>query len=104
MSHVDNCILAFDICEDEETKIEEVNIFFNGKCKPFISCEDPSLNVGWYGGSKALETPLYIAAFNCLEEDKFIIHLQNIEWKFPENVQLIIQRQDEDRFEIIQII
>lgn len=103
MSHVDNCILSFDICEDE-TMIAEVNSFFSKEnCKAFISAEDDCLPHGWYGGSKYLETPLFIAAFNYFSESEFIIYLKTLKWKYPENVQLIIKRQDDDIFSIVGI-
>jgi len=103
MSHVDNCILSFNICEDDE-KIIEVNSFFDTKLqKPFVSVDADFLPTGWYGGRKMLETPLFIAAFNYFEEDEFINHLKILNWKYPEDVQLIIKRQDDDVFSVIGI-
>ena len=103
MSVVDNCILSFNICEDDE-KIVEVNSFFNMKNqKPFVDVDADFLPVGWYGGRKMLETPLFIAAFNYFSEDEFIKHLKTLNWKYPEDVQLIIKRQEEDIFSIVKL-
>lgn len=102
MSVVDNCILSFSIMENEGDRIADVNRFF-GEHKPFISVHDDKLPNGWYGGTKYLETPLLIAAFNYFEEVAFIKHLKTIGWKHPENVQLMIQRQDDDVFSIVTI-
>lgn len=101
MSLVTNCILSFSISETEKERIEEVNSFFD--CKPFISCADESLPNGWYGGTKYLETPIYIGAFNYFNKVDFINHLVNIEWYYPEDVQLIIEEQDDARFRIIEL-
>ena len=99
MSVVDNCILSFDICEDYE-KITEINSFFNSVMhqKPFVNVDADFLPCGWYGGCKMLETPLFIAAFNYFPEELFLNHLKTLNWKYPENVQLIIKRQEEDKF------
>ena len=102
MSVVDNCILSFNICENEDEKIIQVNSFFNHR--GFISVENESLPTGWYGGTKMLETPLFVAAFNYFSEGLFINHLKTLNWKYPEEVQLIIKRQDDDTFSIVNIV
>ena len=103
MSLVDNCILSFNICEDDE-KIIEVNSFFNTRFqKPFVDVDANFLPIGWYGGRKMLETPLFIAAFNYFPENTFIDHLKTLNWKYPGDVQLIIKRQDDDIFSIVGI-
>ena len=106
MSVVDNCILSFCICEDEGERIAEVNSFFNSveHQEPFVDVDADFLPTGWYGGCKMLETPLFIAAFNYFPEELFINHLKTLNWKYPENVQLIIQRQEEGRFSIRGIV
>ena len=119
MSVVSNCILAFSVCEDEGARIAEVNRFFRDNQRPFISADSGHLQHqdgldekdiivklprGWYGGSKMLETPLYIASFNGFDEKGFIAHLRtNVKWDVPESVQLIIKRQDDDVFSIITL-
>lgn len=101
MSVVDNCILSFGICESEDI-INAVNSFFT-KQKGFISIDDPSLPVGWYGGTKMMEANLFIAAFNYFRENQFIKHLKSIKWRYPSEVQLIIKRDDEETFSIVSL-
>jgi len=88
--------------EHEEERIGEVNEGINQR--PFISVDSEKLPPGWYGGSKMLETPLYVGAFNYFQEEQFIEHLRKIKWAEPECVQLIIKRQNDDRFEIINVM
>ena len=103
MSIVDNCILSFNILEDDE-RISEVNSFFISDIeKPFVSVDADFLPIRWYGGNKFLETPLFIAAFNHFREADFVEHLKTINWREPEEVQLIIKRQYEDKFSIVEI-
>lgn len=101
MSLVNNCILSFNICEDEDEKIVKINSFFNHK--GFVSVDVDFLPCGWYGGTKMLETPLFIAAFNYFSEDEFLNYLKTLDWRYPKDVQLIIKRQDDDRFSIRDI-
>ena len=55
----------------------------------------------WYGGTKMLETPLYVGAFNHLDLEGLIEHMKEVKWEEPENVQLIVKLQEADKFEII---
>lgn len=100
MSLVTNCIFSFSIGEDEEAIMKEVNSYFEIKERPLISVEDKLLPHGWYGGSKYLETPIYIGAFNFFSIEHFMSHIKELPWKEPENVQLIAQGQEEDYFTI----
>lgn len=111
MSYVTNVILStgtlFD--EEEEKILQEVNKFFVDKDNPayskngFVNVEDASLPRGWYGGDKMLEASLFIGAFNYLNLEGLIEHLQSIQWEYPEDVQLIIKEDGESRFEIINV-
>jgi len=99
MSLVTNCILSFSNLEEPE-RIEEVNSFFD--CKPLISCADESIR-GWHGGTKHLETPIYIGAFNYLCNYDFFNHIRSIGWEYPEDLQLMLQEQDDDCFTVFRI-
>lgn len=100
MSLVTNCILSFSILDDTEERMKEVNSFFD--CKPLVSC-DESLCRGWYGGTKMLETPIYIGAFNYLPRYDFLNHISTIDWEYPEDVQLLLQEQDYNCFAVFRI-
>ena len=112
MSEVTNLIISFSIGEDETSRINEVNLFFNNGLGFKINSadfEEGSNWLGkenrkrWYGGTKMLETPLYVGAFNHLDLEGLIEHMKEIEWEEPENVQLIVKLQEADKFEIIEL-
>lgn len=113
MSNVTNLILSFSIGEDERSRIEEVNLFHNNGIPFYLVSADFERKYDkkgnltkkvWYGGSKCLETPLYIGAINHLDIDGLIEHLKMLEWDKPENVQIILKEQESDKFRIIEII
>ena len=89
--------------EEEEERIIEVNKFFEGG-NGFVSCDDDSLPRGWYGGTKMLETNVYIGSFNYLNLSDLVEHLKTqVRWTDdPRNVQLIVQEQHDDKFRIIE--
>ena len=101
MSVVTNIIFTFSIMENDVKRISEVNTFFD--CKPLIGVDSNALPSGWYGGSKMLETNIYVGAFNYLDLNAFISHIKTIKWKEPENVQLIVQGDNDEKFKIIDI-
>ena len=103
MSLVSNCILTFKILEDAESRMEEVSRFFESE-RSFVSIHDEKLPRKWYGGSKFMERPLYLGAFNYLNVHKFLDHLKlKVKWRYPEEVQLIIKQQDDNGFSILTI-
>lgn len=92
MSVVSNCIFSFSSYEDDGI-ISEVNSYLLDAGRgEFVSVKAGNTHKIWYGGTKVLETPLFIAAFNWLDEEGFIEHLKTIDWYDPESVQLIIKR------------
>ena len=111
MSHVDNIILSFSIME---ASVENdfgpdycVMARINGWLLEHASGQRFGPDLGYhfasYGGRKGLETPLYIAAFNYLPEDEFVAFLRTLPWREPENAQLLIKRQHEDRFVVLSV-
>lgn len=101
MSVVTNIILTFSVLEPER-RLDEVNTFF-GERNGFVSCDDPSLPIGWYGGSKMLETNVAISSFNHLDLQELVAHLETMEWEERENVQLFVQGEDDERFRVIEL-
>ena len=102
MSYVANVILSFSICEDEGPRMAEVNSFFvregQERLNGFNRYPDPDCCLG---GSKRLERPSFVAAFNYLPTKQFIEHVRNaVHWEFPEQVQLFICGQDDERYSI----
>ena len=112
MSEVTNLIISFSIGEDETSRINEVNLFFNNGRGFKINSADFEEGTNWlgkenrkrwYGGTKMLETPLYVGAFNHLDLEGLIEHMKELEWEEPENVQLIVKLQEADKFEIFEL-
>ena len=59
---------------------------------------------GWhYGGTKALECFLAIAAFNYLDLDRLVADLRTLPWEQPECVQLLVREQEAIGFRIINV-
>lgn len=102
MSYVTNLILSFSVIENTLNRLKEINSYFEEGCG-FVYVEDEILPRGWYGGTKYLEVELFIGAFNYLDEEELINHIKSINFEEPESVQLIIQRQYEDTFSIINV-
>ncbi|MEQ8531912.1 MAG: hypothetical protein RIB86_08670 [Imperialibacter sp.] len=111
MSKVTNLIISFSIGEDEAARVEEINMFHNnGRGFKIVSADFESVSdvdgkerKRWYGGSKCLETPLYIGAYNHLDIQGLEEHLNSIEWGEPENVQIFLKEQDSDKFKLIEL-
>lgn len=112
MSEVTNLILSFSVGEDEITKRDEIELFFNnGRGFKLTSAdfegEENLFEVKnprrWYAGSKLLETPLFIGAYNQLDLDGLVEHLKSLTWQEPENVQLIVKCENDEKFRIIEL-
>ena len=99
MSNVTDCILLFDIMEDEEFVACEVNCFFLDDERQQFMC--PADVKGAVGGYKQMQQPVMMSAINYLDEDGFIEHLRSIEWREPNKVQLLLCREDDSEFELI---
>ncbi len=104
MSHVTNLVLSIGVDDRCYGKINQVNQFFREIEKGLISCDDPSLPRKWYGGTKMLETNLYIGAFNHLDIPALLGHLRSIAWESPSEVQLLIKDQNDERFRLINVM
>ena len=100
MSLVTNIILSFSILEGNNIDvIEQINKGFEG-----TSAEGQGFRVpndhNWYGGSKVLERPTFVAAFNYLDLDSLIRTLRGIKWKQPEFVQLFVCEQESHQYQL----
>lgn len=55
--------------------------------------------VDQYGSNgKEMECHIALGAFNCLDVDGLISAFRAAPWERPEDVQLLVMRQDDDRF------
>jgi hypothetical protein len=106
MSVVTNLILTFSSLENEDIVVEKVNSFhYRDRQLDLVSADyNKSFDSGaWYGGDKFLEARVYIGAFNHFDIDRFIIHLKQIKWASPENVQIMVKGQDDEKFKILEL-
>jgi hypothetical protein len=95
MSYVSNVILSFSIMEDEVKRIKDVNDKLTKQEQRGFVFPDGQ---DWHGGSKALERPTFLAAFNYLDLERFIWDLATCNWDVPEEVQVFICDQHEDLY------
>ncbi len=93
MSWVVNVILKTSIDED----ITEFNKIFLDKYSDRAAMVQVD---GICGGWKAMECDVYLGAFTCFSAEEILEGFLGIEWECPEFVQLFIQDQDEDIFEV----
>lgn len=105
MSNVTNIILATQLGEDKEYLLEKFS-GYNANGLPFNlqSIDSDHLPKAWYGGSKMMEANVFLGAFNYLDLDSLIVYLkEEIQWNDPMSVQLIVKKQDDYKFQIIDL-
>lgn len=89
---------------DNTTAIQDVNQYFVSRnIKGLVSVISQELPTHWYGGNKNLEARIYLGVFNHLNLEEFLNHVRNVVWDDPDCVQLIVKRQSDFRFEIINV-
>ncbi|MEL6559483.1 MAG: hypothetical protein AAFQ94_14935 [Bacteroidota bacterium] len=104
MSVVTNVIIAFSASENEAERLNDIHKFqYNNQPFRIVSVNDSKLQKGWYGGTKYLETNILIGAYNHLNLKDLIQHMSTIDWEEPEDVQVIVKEQNDDRFRIINL-
>ncbi len=105
MSLVTNIILSFCNIEEHEVGAEEdeyanvnlINKWLNSEDRSYGELKDVS---EYAGGRVCFEAPLFIAGFNFLVKDEFIAFVKSLPWEEPENVQVMIREQEDDKFRI----
>ena len=99
MSQVSNVLMAFSVVEQPE-RIADVNLFFTnaGYKRGLVSIEDEALPPDWYGGNKPFESEVLVGAFNFLNAQSFIDHIQAIHWEDRASVQVFLQGQSDKKF------
>ncbi|MBC6612764.1 hypothetical protein H8B15_17710 [Hymenobacter sp. BT507] len=97
-------MITFSVDEDEQTIIKTLREF-TYRNLPFniMSVEDESLPKAWYGGTKYLECNILLGAFNHLDIKPLVAYMRGMVWERPEDVQMIIKRQWESKFRIIDV-
>jgi hypothetical protein len=104
MSDVTNLMITFGGGEDEAAVIAKLREYkHRGLSFDVVSVDDDSLPKGWYGGSKYLECNILIGAYNHLHFKSLVEFMRTMSWDRPDNVQLIIKKQWDTKFRIIDL-
>jgi hypothetical protein len=90
MSKYTSIILIIPGVENENERITEVNSF---EIKPGIK-----LNLWDINDTKKYPDIFprftYVGTYNFFDTEKFLQHLQTVNWEFPEYIQVLIQEED----------
>ena len=116
MSRVTNAIFAYDTSESmrhgDNWPIAVCNEFFNQVCEHaggavyhqpgFKPIHDAITRKCFYGGTKHFEAEAYVAALNYFDPIRFLEWCRDkVRWENPENVQLILKGEDDERFHVL---
>ncbi len=115
MSVVTDVALMFGISEGRHAPknaiMTRINAFFasDGSAAGtviggLVSVDDESLPRGWYGGSKMLQSELLVGAFNYLDTDRFVEHLEGIKWHQPERVAMMLRYEHDDHVRVYRFV
>ena len=106
MSQVTSLIITSSIIEDEDYLIEKFKEFkVNGTSFSLVSVDDVRLPKGWYGGSKMIESLVFVGAYNKLNVQSLCLFMQdNIDWKSPESIQLMVKEPHDIKFRIVEFL
>lgn len=105
MSMVTNVILTFpnDASEDDSW-MDKINAYFprtpTGESLGFVLLNNHNAA---YGGTKALEHSVAVGAFNYLELNNLIAHLNSLDWESRKDVRIMICEQENDAFRMIAL-
>jgi len=113
VSRVTDCVFMHALSErsvgqDGDFPIQaEVNRFFDQDDRDerlgFVSADDKNLPRGWYGGTKMLQTPILVGAFNYFRLDDFLSHVAALPWRFPEAVVLVVKQEEHDNPQVFRL-
>lgn len=96
------CMGPLGLVEEKE-QLDKVNAFFRVRqVKGFVSIQDESLPSLWYGGGMFCISSIAMGVFNHLELDALITYLKTLDWRWREDVQLIV-KEENSRFKIIDM-
>lgn len=102
MSNVTNLILTGFCSEDSHQGINKINEYLSS----LGLAEGQMHQVDQHGSnSKVMECCVWVGAFNYLYIDPLIDFMKTMRehWDYPEQLQLMIREQDDDRFRIVNI-
>jgi hypothetical protein len=96
MSSVTNIILSFSIVEDRFSLMDDINSWLTKEDYGAFGYDADALG----SGTKRLETPVYVAAFNLFDVHAFLDFVKDLPWQEPDCVQVFVQEQEEDKFRV----
>ena len=105
MSIVTNVILTFSLEEEGNQEedfpaLNSVNAWIAGREYRRVELLE---RVADLPGRKRFEQVICVGCFNHLDVDAFKAAVANAPWQDPENVQLFVQEQEQDRFELFTV-
>lgn len=98
MSNVTNAILTHVVWDEEASKELSIALERAGITSGRFTQVDQNAE-----GPKSMEVAVYVAAFNHLDERALLEAIRSVRWEEPANVQLLLRRQEEDRFTEVDV-
>jgi len=104
MSRVSNVIIAVPVGEDTAARLWEVNAYFERRKERGFPGDIQELAPDAIGGHKALESALFIGAFNYLDLLDFLRHLAGaVRWDAPDAVQVLVRTEEEELWDLFRL-
>ena len=97
MSNVTNVILHISILEEGQEDEPILPIGELNKCLEDLHTSFSRVDQ-YAGGGKVFEAEVFMAAFNHTPTAEIVRLVKIQSWKYPQDVQLFIMEQEEDRF------
>lgn len=104
MSRVSNVILTYHILEEEDVIDKAVRQLKCGDVQLFESIDSDELPKGWYGGSKMMETRIWLGAINHMLREDIVELINTVPWEYPEYVQVFVKEQEDNLFREYSIV
>lgn len=98
MSWVLNAIVSFDILENPETRLAEINAPLERDHGQVFANDGHE----WYGGPKRMEATYFGAAFNHVPISDVLAAVRAARWDDMSAVQLLLMDQEESRWTIYE--
>jgi hypothetical protein len=101
MSNVTNIILTTGLHENEA--IESINRRYRHKLREELVRVFSLSHMTHVAGNKELECGVHISAMNGVDMKQLITLIETVAWNSPDEVQLFVKAQDDDRFTQVEL-
>jgi hypothetical protein len=98
MSWVLNAIVTWDILEDTDQRLAEVNAPLEREHGQTFANDGAE----WYGGPKRMEATFFGAAFNHVPPSDVVAAVADAQWERSESVQLFLKDQEDGRWTLYE--